>query len=79
MAQVQEFCRRLRVSAAVNSQALEYYRLSELKCARGSISSSCMALICMELAASQLRETFDKVIIWPGLYMNVRVCTPPSP
>lgn len=62
MSQVEDFSRRLRVSAAVKSQALEYCRLGELKCPRGSISSSCMAAVCVELAASQLKEPLDKVL-----------------
>ena len=61
MSQVEDFSRRLRVSAGVSSQALEYSRLSELKCPRGSISASCMAAVCLELAATQLKEPVDKV------------------
>lgn len=61
MAQVTEFCKRLMVSADVSNKALEYHRLSELKCPRGSISSSCMAIVCIELAASQLGDLLDKV------------------
>lgn len=74
MSEVQDFCRRLRVSAAVNSQALEYSRLGELKCPRGSISSSCMAAICIELAATQLKEPLDKVcVLWLGMCSRVLV------
>ena len=62
MSQVQDFSRRLRVPAAVRSQALEYNRLGELKCPRGSISSSCLAAVCIELAATQLKEPLDKVL-----------------
>lgn len=60
-AQVQEFSRRLRVSGTVCRKALEYNRLAQLKLPRGSISSSCLALITIELAASQLGEHIDKV------------------
>ncbi len=58
---MKEFSRRLHVSAAVTSQALEYGRLSEIKCPRGSMSPSCMAAICIELAAVKLGEPLDKV------------------
>ena len=61
MEQVNQFCKRLRVPEAVRGQALEYYRLSELKCPRGAMSSSCIAVICVELAAEKLGEPFDKV------------------
>ncbi len=61
MEQVTQFCRRLRVPAAVSNQAMEYYRLAELKCPRGAMSSSCIAVISIELASAQLGEPFDKV------------------
>ena len=60
-AQVKDFNRRLHTSAAVGNKALEYWRLSEVKCS-GSVSLPCLAAICIELAASQLKEPLDKVL-----------------
>lgn len=65
--QVTDFARRLRISRAVSGRASEYCRLAELKCPGGSVSTSCMALVCIELAASRLGEAFDKV---GGSYFN---------
>ena len=63
MEQVKEFLRRFQVPQSVGEQALEYHRLAEVKCStvvRG-LSGSSLALICIELACTQLGEPFDKV------------------
>ena len=60
--QVTEFARRLHVSRAVSGRASEYCRLAEFKCPGGSVSTSCMAVVSLELAASRFGEVFDKVL-----------------
>ena len=61
MEQLKEYLKRLRVSAEVSRLAMEYFRLSELKCPRGSLSSASQAIICIELASNQKREPLEKV------------------
>ena len=60
---MKEFLKRLRVPSTdrVSSQALEYCRLCEVKCPRRTFSSSCMAIICIELACSHLQVPLEKV------------------
>ncbi len=60
MEQVNEYLKRLQLSGSVSSQALEYYRLSEVKCPR-KFTPSCLAVICIELSCSKLRVPLDKV------------------
>lgn len=62
MEQVSGFSRRFQLSAAVTSQAGELYRLADVKGMLGvrGVSSSGLALVCLEIAAGQHGETFDK-------------------
>ena len=60
MEQVREYLKRLHLSASVGSQALEYYRLCEVKCPR-TFNPSCLAVICIELSCAKLRVLLDKV------------------
>lgn len=59
--QVTDFARRLRISRAVSGRASEYCRLAEIRCSKCAVSTSCMALVCIELASVRLGEPFDKV------------------
>ena len=72
---MEQFSKTLGVSAAVKSQAQEYCRLAELKCPRGALSSSCIAVICIELASAERGEPFDKVCVCETLatYSNCMV------
>jgi origin recognition complex subunit 6 len=62
MEQVSRFSRRFQLSPAASSQAGELYRLAEVKGMLGmrGVSSTSLALVCLELAAGQHGETFDK-------------------
>lgn len=54
---------RFQVQARVGERAMEYYRLAEVKCQGGvgGATSTGLALICIEIACTQLGEPFDKV------------------
>ncbi len=66
MEQVKDFLRRFQVPQAVGERAKEYYRLAEVKCSgggiRGGLSPSALAVICIEIACTELGEPFDKVL-----------------
>ena len=61
MEQVRELLKRVRVAAAVEKRAFEYCRLAEVKCSSHSLTPSCLAMVCIELACVQLGEPLDKV------------------
>ena len=64
MEQVKAMVKRLHLPVAVGERALEHCRMAEVKCcsgSRGAISPSCLAVVCIELACTQLGEPFDKV------------------
>lgn len=63
MEQVAAFSRRFQLSPAVTSQASEFYRLAEIRGMLGmrGVSSSSLALVCLEIASGQHGEPFDKV------------------
>ena len=63
MEQVSGYARRFQLSRAVSSQAGEFYRLAEVRgiLAMRSVSASCLALVCLEIASEQHGEPFDKV------------------
>ena len=60
---MEEFLRKFQVPQLVGEQAREYHRLAEVKCSAAirGLSSTALALICIELACTQLREPIDKV------------------
>lgn len=60
---MEEFLRKFQVPQVVGEQAREYHRLAEVKCSAAvrGLSSTALALICIELACTQLGEPIDKV------------------
>ena len=63
MEQVSRFCKRFQLSAAVASQAAEFYRLAEVRGmlrVRGMTSTG-LAMVCLEIASGHHGEALDKV------------------
>lgn len=63
MEQVKELLSRFQVPGRVGERAMEYYRLAEVRCRSGvgGATSTGLALVCIEIACTQLGEPFDKV------------------
>ena len=63
MEQVKELLSRFQVPGRVGERAMEYLRLAEVRCCSGvgGATSTGLALICIEIACTQLGEPFDKV------------------
>ena len=63
MEQVSRFSHSFQLSAAVETRAAEFYRLAEVQGMlrlRG-VTSLGLVMVCLELAAEQRGEAFDKV------------------
>lgn len=56
---MKEYVRRFHIPPIVAEKALEYYRLAEMKCP--AVRGTCLILVCIQLACTQLGEPFDKV------------------
>lgn len=70
MEQVRDFSKRLHVPQSVVERALEYYRLSELQCST-VVQTSALALVCIEIACSQLGEPFEKVHLFVSFFNHI--------
>ena len=71
---MEEFLQKFQVPKLVGEQAREYHRLAEVKCSAAvrGLSSTALALICIELACTQLGEPIDKV---PVLTVTLNHCS----
>ena len=83
MEQVTSFSRRFHLSGAVESQAAEFYRLAEVRGmlrVRG-VSSTGLAMVCLEIASGQHGEAFNKVPspLSLSLFFCHSLSHPPSP